>query len=196
MQRATERMQCLISDLLAYSRVTTRGKPFEMVNLDETARDVVSDLEINIREAEARIEVGELPVLEADPVQMRQLLQNLIANAVKFRQDGVQPVVTVVAEPLSRDNDASSPDTEWCRLVVTDNGIGFDQKYADRIFGVFQRLHRRHEYSGSGIGLAVCRRIVERHGGRIGVKSTPGQGATFFIDLPLRQPEPEGEEEA
>lgn len=195
MRDATQRMQELIGDMLTYSRVATKQvKPFPPVNMDETVRTVLSDLEVVIRETEAMVDVAELPTIEADPTQMRQLLQNLIGNAIKFHKPDARPHVTVRGQSPAYDavNDAglSSPS---CRIVVQDNGIGFDQKYAERIFGVFQRLHQRHEYPGSGIGLAICRRIVERHGGTITAEGRLGEGATFIIHLPMKQGDNKGE---
>jgi signal transduction histidine kinase len=122
------------------------------------------------------VEIGALPTVEADPVQMRQLLQNLIGNALKFRKPGESPVVRVEGAPTKG----------IVHLSISDNGIGFDQKYAGRIFKLFQRLHERGAYEGSGMGLAICRKIVERHGGQISARSEPGRGTTFLIDLPAR----------
>jgi PAS domain S-box-containing protein len=183
MVNAAERMSKLINDLLALSRVTTRGKPFEPVDLGKVTREVVSDLEARIEEVDGRVEFDGLPTIHADPTQMRQLIQNLISNALKFHREGVPPVVRVQAEVLP------DPDNgEACRLTVEDNGIGFDEQHADRIFGVFQRLHARGEYEGTGIGLAVCRKIAERHGGRIEARSRPEEGATFTVTLPTSHP--------
>ena len=176
---AAERMQKLIEDLLKFSRVSTQGRPFERVDLAEVANRVVVDLEAQVDDAGARVEVGELPVITADPLQMQQLLQNLISNALKFRREGVDPVVLVTAE-----RDGSN-----IRLKVADNGIGFESRYAARIFRIFERLHGRTEYPGTGIGLALCRKIADRHGGSIEAESEPGQGATFIVTLPVEQPE-------
>ncbi len=191
MQNAAGRMRTLINDLLTYSRVTTQAQPFQTVDLEQVAGGVVSDLEVQIEHVGGRVEVGELPIIEADPTQMRQLLQNLISNGLKFhRQDGM-PVVNVYARSCNgHENrlERTGPDgTTMCRIIVEDNGIGFDEKYADRIFQVFQRLHGRGEYEGTGIGLATSRKIAERHGGDITAKSKPGQGATFIVTLPATQ---------
>jgi PAS domain S-box-containing protein len=190
MQSAARRMQGLINDLLTYSRVTTKGRPFEAVDLDEVLRGVLSDLEVRIQETGARVEVGPLPRIEADPSQMRQLFQNLIGNALKFRRADVAPLVEVGAETIEMpDPDPASDGAPrpFCRIVVEDNGIGFEAKHAERIFGVFQRLHARTEYEGTGIGLAICRRVVERHGGTITARGTPDAGSTFTVLLPIRQ---------
>jgi light-regulated signal transduction histidine kinase (bacteriophytochrome) len=174
---AAARMRRLIDDLLMFSRVTSKAKPFEPVDLAAIAHTVVSDLEIRIEQTGGKVEVGPLPALDADPTQMRQLLQNLIGNALKFRRPEVPPLVAVWGDQQDG----------HVRLSVADNGIGFDEKYTDRIFQVFQRLHGRAEYEGSGIGLAVCRKIAERHGGGISARSTPGVGSTFTVTLPLQQ---------
>jgi len=190
MQNAARRMQGLISDLLAYSRVISRAQPFGPVNLADVAREVVEDLETRIEMAGGRVEVGPLPIIDADRTQMRQLLQNLIANGLKFHRPDLAPVVRVWGELA--DGVVLSPQRgpeRVCRIEVSDNGIGFDPKYADRIFGVFQRLHGQSEYEGTGIGLAICRRIAERHGGQIEVESAPECGARFTVTIPACQPE-------
>ncbi len=181
MQNAATRMQALIDGLLVYSRVTTKAQPFVTVDLNAVVREVLDDLEVRIEQLQARVEVGELPTVEADPLQMRQLFQNLIGNALKFHREGVAPVVRVRSEPLN------GSEGQY-RIMVEDNGVGFDEKYADRLFQVFQRLHGRSEYEGTGIGLAICRKIIERHGGSITAQSAPDRGATFVVTLPLKQP--------
>jgi PAS domain S-box-containing protein len=206
MQSAAARMQTLINDLLAFSRVISRTQPFEPVNLTDITREVLGDLEVRIEKSNAKVEVGELSTIAADPMQIRQLLQNLIGNALKFQPPGAQPVVrirgqvvvrpsgrgnTVLVTRQSADGGNVSLGEEFCELTVQDNGIGFDEKYLDKIFAVFTRLHGRQEYEGTGIGLAVCRRIADRHGGTITARSKPGEGATFIVHLPLKQaPQP------
>jgi two-component system, LuxR family, sensor kinase FixL len=190
MQSAAERMQELIDGLLTLSRVTTKAADFENVDLMKVAREVVSDLEVKIDESGAQVEFERLPTIEADPLQIRQLLQNLVGNALKFHREGEPPRVRISARFVKgRDSLAlnRSPEDERCRIEVKDNGIGFEEKYLDRIFEVFQRLHPRDVYEGTGVGLAICRKIVERHGGAITAQSEPGQGATFIIDLPVVQ---------
>ncbi|MBM3476493.1 MAG: PAS domain S-box protein [Armatimonadetes bacterium] len=196
MQSAARRMQGLINDLLAYSRVTTKGRPFESVDLDEVLRGVLSDLEVRVQETGARVEVGTLPTIEADPSQMRQLFQNLVGNALKFRRADVEPLVRITGETV----DLPDPDPvrggaprPFCRITVEDNGIGFEAKHAERIFGVFQRLHSRTEYEGTGMGLAICRRVAERHGGSLTARSVPGEGSTFAVLLPIRQVQEEAD---
>lgn len=183
MRNAASRMQILINDLLTFSRVTTKALPFSEVDLNMIAREVVIDLETLVQTTQGTITIGELPTIEADPLQMRQMLQNLLANALKFHRPDVPPVVSVSSE-LQIDEQTGE---EQCLIAVKDNGIGFDEKYLDRIFTVFQRLHARGEYEGTGIGLAVVRKIVTRHGGTITARSSVGQGSTFLVTLPLRQ---------
>ncbi len=187
MDDAAARMSDLIADLLAFSRVTTKGRPFEPVDLSHVAEGVLADLEIAIREGGASVEVEPLPTIEADPMQMRQLLQNLFANALKFSREGETPRVRVAARREPRNEFGPIGVREVCRITVQDNGIGFDEKYLDRIFTPFQRLHNRDAYKGTGMGLAICRRIVERHGGTITARSRPGEGSTFVVVLPVRQ---------
>jgi signal transduction histidine kinase len=177
--RAAERMQRLIQDLLSFSRVTTQARPFAPVDLREVIRETLEDLSVEVERAGASIHVGALPTISADPLQMRQLLQNLISNALKFRRDGVTPEITV----------ESAVSGGSVRLSVRDNGIGFEPRYSGRIFRVFERLHGRNAYPGTGIGLALCRKIAERHDGDIVAEGQPGVGATFTVTLPVHQPE-------
>ena len=181
MQNATGRMRLLINDLLNYSRVTTKAKPFMPVDLNEIVEGVLSDLQIRIEEMDAQIECEELSTIDADPTQMRQLLQNLIGNALKFQKPGVKPVVKIATKHVEGDFIAGIQD--MVELTVADNGIGFDNRYKDQIFTIFQRLHGRTEYEGTGIGLATCRKIVERHGGEIDANGIEGEGATFTVTL-------------
>ncbi len=189
MQGAAARMRTLIDDLLTFSRVISASQPFVPVDLNSVIKGVLSDLEVRIEQTKARVEVGTLPTIEADPLQLRQLLQNLIGNALKFQPPDAQPVIRIEGRIL-RNPFAGSPDqdpyAEQCELSVQDNGIGFDEKYTDKIFAVFQRLHGRTEFEGTGVGLAVCRRISDRHGGTIRAQSKPGKGATFIVTLPVR----------
>lgn len=190
MRRAAQRMQTLINDLLTFSRVTTRAREFERVDLGQVVREVVADLEARLEQTGGSIEIGDLPMLEADPLQMRQLFQNLLGNALKFRKPEEPPRVRVWAESFHGPRPDRGPEAApepLCRLFVQDNGIGFEEKYLDRIFNVFQRLHGRGQYEGSGIGLAIARKIVQRHGGDITARSQPGQGATFIVTLPVHQ---------
>jgi light-regulated signal transduction histidine kinase (bacteriophytochrome) len=168
------RMQRLINDLLAYSRVGTRGREKTDVDLDGIVKIALQNLEASIHETQATVTHDELPHVLADESQMMQLLQNLIGNAIKFRRDGVPPRVHigVVSNGFGH------------TISVRDNGIGIDPQFFDRIFVIFQRLNAREKYPGTGIGLAICKKIVERHGGQIEVQSTPGEGSTFAFTLP------------
>jgi PAS domain S-box-containing protein len=190
MQSAVGRMRSLIEDLLDYSRITTKAKPFDRVRLDEVLDEVKSDLQVAIETSDATIAAVALPVIDADRTQMRQLLQNLIANALKFRKPDLPPVISIdcVQGPASRPGAPGADAGERVCISITDNGIGFEMKYAERIFGIFQRLHNRAEYEGTGVGLATCRKIVERHNGTLTVTSEPGVGTTFTIDIPVEQP--------
>lgn len=189
MQSAAGRMQYLIDDLLSYSRIATRAQPFTLVDLNEITKDVLLDLDVQIEQTNASIEVDNLPSLEADPIQMNQLIQNLLSNALKFHKADQPPEIKISAQVNTRGStSASSKDGRFCEITIEDKGIGFDEKYAERIFNPFQRLHGRDEYEGSGMGLAICRKIVERHGGVIHAKSEKGKGSSFIVSLPLRQP--------
>ena len=196
MLSASARMRTLINDLLTFARLTTKGRPFTALDLTEIAQQVVSDLEERIRQTGGSVHVDALPTIEADPVQMRQLFQNLIGNGLKFHRPEAAPAVTIqgriipAPKPERRAVSSSSPDQrgDVCEIRVQDNGIGFNDQYRDRIFELFQRLHGRQEYEGTGMGLAICRKIVERHGGTISAASVPGQGAAFIVTLPIRQP--------
>jgi PAS domain S-box-containing protein len=182
MRNAASRMSTLIEDLLQFSRVTTKAREFSKLNLQTIAEEVVNDLESRVEETEGEVYIKSLPTIQADPLQMRQLLQNLIGNALKFHKASEAPVVTVTAKIIKR----TKKHEALCAISVHDNGVGFDEKYLDRIFSVFQRLHSRDHYEGTGIGLAVCRKIVERHGGSITAKSKPGLGSTFIATIPVR----------
>jgi len=175
---AAARMRTLISDLLLYSQVTTRLQPIVRTDLARIAKEVIADLETSIAESGGRIDVGPLPVIDADALQMRQLLQNLLGNAIKYRRVETPPIVRLTS---------ASPGDGRCTITVSDNGIGFNEKHAKKLFGMFVRLHGRAEYEGSGIGLAICRKIAERHSGTIAATSIPGQGATFTVTLPVTQ---------
>ncbi|HEY3788872.1 MAG TPA: ATP-binding protein, partial [Urbifossiella sp.] len=192
MLSAASRMRRLIDDLLTFSRVSTQPQSFRRIDLEKLVRESISDLEVRIAQTEAVVRVGSLPSIDADPTQMRQLFQNLIANALKFHRKGVPPVVEIDSEIVHENspNAANDEPVPMVRISVRDNGIGFDEKYRERIFEVFQRLYGREEYEGTGVGLPICRKIVERHGGTIHARSREGEGATFIVDLPLNKPTP------
>ncbi|MBI5558874.1 MAG: hypothetical protein HY885_14705 [Deltaproteobacteria bacterium] len=182
-EMAAGRMQSLIDGLLQYSRLTTQAQEFVPVDLTDIVREVISDLEVRIDRQKAKIIIGELGIIEADPLQMRQLFQNLVSNALKYSSCGQAPRVEVFPLPVPENADRGN----ICQVVVKDNGIGFDSRFQEKIFGLFQRLHGRDEYNGTGLGLAICKKIVERHGGSISARSASGQGAEFIVVLPLQQ---------
>ncbi len=176
MQNAAKRMQQLIGDLLKYSRVAARPEPLDTVDLREAVAEVISDLEPRIVRLGANVEVFDLPAIKAGKSQIRQLFQNLMVNALKFHGND-QPHIKIYSQRTDHD----------CSIFVEDNGIGFDEMFLDRVFAPFQRLHGRNAYEGTGMGLAICRKIVERYGGHITAKSKPGEGSTFIIWLPPEQ---------
>lgn len=189
MQTAASRMSTLIKDLLAFSRISTLQEATEPVALNAVVQDVLLDLDLRIAETGARVEVEPLPTLLGDASQLRQLFQNLLGNALKFRRPQVSPVIKVSCHRLT--NEELPPSIRptraaaaYYQIEVADNGIGFDNKYVDRIFQVFQRLHNKSEYAGTGIGLAICEKVVINHGGAITASSQPGQGATFRMYFP------------
>lgn len=177
MHSAALRMSALINSLLDYSRIASRAMPFQSVDLAAMIFGILADLEQRIKECGARVVVHSLPKVEGDPTQLRQLFQNLLANALKFHAPGAHPLIHV------RSQVAAEGDARW-KVSVSDDGIGFDPTYAEKIFRPFQRLHGRNEYEGSGMGLAICRKIAQRHGAAIEVTSAPGQGSTFTVSLP------------
>lgn len=182
MRNATIRMQTLITDLLAYSRIGTRANPFSEVNLSEVMKEVISVLDVRRESCHGEINIGDLPTIQADSTQMYQLFQNLIGNALKFHSEGVSPIINVNSEKIEKNK---------CQICVSDNGIGFEPQFVDRIFKPFQRLVSKDAYEGAGIGLAICHRIVDRHHGTITATSIPGKGSTFIVTLPINQSEDE-----
>jgi PAS domain S-box-containing protein len=178
--QAAKRMQALLQDLLAYGRVSRRATPLSRVDSDKVLADVLANLKIAIEEAGALVTHDPLPTVMADPTQLMQLLQNLVANAIKFRgTDQPRIHVSAGATPAAE----GSVESQWT-FLVKDNGMGIEPRYFERIFLIFQRLHTRDEYPGTGLGLALCKKIVERHGGRMWVESSPGNGSTFLFTLP------------
>lgn len=188
MINAAQRMNTLIDDLLTYSRASREVEMPKQIALNEVVKNVIDDLEIKIQNENAQITVENLPIIEAQAVQMQQLFQNLIENALKFRKPALSPVVHIAAQKVPKSEYAKIPQLnpllEYFQFTISDNGIGFDSKYADQIFAIFQRLHGRTEYEGTGLGLAICRKIVETHNGYIMAKSEEGIGATFIFYLP------------
>ncbi len=186
MRKAARRMQGFIEDLLKLSAIATGGQPFQTVNLQTLAQEVAEDLEARIAQSNAQLNIDHLPTLEADVTQMRQLLQNLIGNALKYHQDGLPPVVTVTSRPLR--------DGFW-EIIVCDNGIGIESHHISRIFQPFERLHSGDLFDGSGMGLAICKKIVGRHGGSIHVTSQPNEGTSFIVTLPEQHKAPRNRNE-
>jgi signal transduction histidine kinase len=181
MQNASARMSRLIDDLLSFSRITTKAKPFLPVSLNKVAEEVLEDLEVAIHESGAQIHISELPEIDADLFQMKQLFQNLLSNAIKFRKPDGVPKISITTDTAEDSHSTSGADLVTIRF--TDNGIGFDEVFLDRIFLPFQRLHGKSAYSGTGIGLAICRRVAERHGGSLTASSKVGEGSTFIVTL-------------
>lgn len=182
MQNAAARMQHLIEGLLMLSRVTTHALDFLPVHLDEVAKAVVRDLAPQIEQLHAQVEIGPLPTIVAEPMQMRQLLFQLVANALKFHRADEPPRVRIEGQLL--ESGMAGGAGAACRLLIEDNGIGFEEQYREQIFGIFQRLHPRDVYEGIGIGLSICRRIVAFHGGTITARSVLGKGSAFEVVLP------------
>lgn len=173
--KASTRMQSLINDLLKFSRQTTTNEDFMTISLGQLLQDVLGDLEIEIENSSAQIHLEALPEIWGIPSQIRQLFQNLLNNALKFRNKDKIPIVKIYSEPWNTSN----------RVIVQDNGIGFDPKYADEIFMVFKRLHSYHEFEGSGVGLSICKKIIDKHNGLIVAESKVGEGSKFILEFPL-----------
>ena len=184
--RASSRMSQLISDLLSFARIS-ENVLFEETDINHIVQEILVDLELPILEKNARIDVKPIPPLQVVPALMRQLFQNLISNALKFSRPGIAPHIRIWAETVNLPgrSPVSNEVVAYCRLFVADNGIGFDEIYKEKIFTLFQRLHARDDYEGTGIGLTIAKKIVEKHHGEISVVSQPGQGSTFTILLPV-----------
>lgn len=187
MQAAARRMQNLIQDLLTYSRLTPKQNDFKRIDLNKLVQSVLDDLEMMPRFSETTFDTGDLPVVFGHPVQLGQLFQNLIANALKFAGKDSTPMIRIGARPIDPDQDQLPADLsaeQWFAIDVSDNGIGFDEQYLERIFQLFQRLHGANQYAGTGMGLAICKKVVELHGGSITARSQVGHGATFTAYFP------------
>ena len=186
--KASTRMQNLISSLLNYSRMNSRGMDFEMTDLNIVLDDASNNIRELLEESNAVIEHDPLPVIPCVPMQINQLFTNLIINSIKYKTAGTAPLIQISARPALRDEinsqDTASDERGYWKIIFSDNGIGFEQQYADRIFELFQRLHSRFEYEGTGIGLAICKKIVQNHKGFIYADGNPGHGAVFAIYLP------------
>jgi len=182
--KAASRMQQLIEGLLLYSRIDAPGSKGESLSLGQIVQEILSDLGAQIDELQAEIHVGDLPMIHGEAVHMRQLLQNLIGNALKFHKPGVAPVLHITGMMIQdRRHTGPGKSGSLCQIEIHDQGIGIQAEYLDKIFGMFKRLHRKDEYEGTGIGLAVCKRIADQCGGAISVRSTPGEGSTFTVTL-------------
>ena len=181
---SAERMQQLIDGLLSYARITTSKQPFVIVELEELTKNIAKDLDLQLKKLKATIEIGNLPVVEADPLLLNQLFRNLLGNSLKYRSEENKPLITITATPLPQ---LSNGDRKEWEIKVKDNGLGFDNRHREKIFAMFQRLDHKKPLPGTGIGLAICRRIVEHHQGTIRAVSSPGQGSEFLITLPERQ---------
>ena len=178
MQESATRMQNMIQELLQYSLVSAKGEPFRSIDLNKVVKEVLEDLEVSLGKSNGMVQTESLPTVEADPAQMRQLFQNLISNAIKFTKKEESPKIELIAKPIKKD--------KW-DILVKDNGIGFDSKHSSSIFQPFFRLHGRNQYEGSGIGLAICKKIVDRHHGKIKAISSENDGSIFQITLPVKQ---------
>ncbi len=190
MMAGAENMRLLIENLLEFSRLSHKDQPFRKCNLNILLKEVQAELELITEETNARISSNELPALEVVPSQIRQLFNNLISNAIKFRAPGISPVITITSQKISskeKKEYSLSAEAAFYKITVTDNGIGFEQGYAKKIFQIFQRLHGKAEYTGSGIGLTICKKIAENHNGLIFATSTPGKGASFTVILPEKK---------
>lgn len=191
MLKASERMRSLVNDILHYSRFSSNTQSFEEINLNEILKEVLSDLEIYIEQKKAVLYIKELPILPVVPGQVRQLFQNLISNGLKFNRENTPPVISIYAEKITGkqipNSHKSLKENLYCRIYFKDNGIGFESKFAEEIFVLFKRLHNYNKYSGTGIGLSICKKIVEKHNGFIRAESKLQEGSSFIIDLPYKQ---------
>ncbi|HEY0731392.1 MAG TPA: response regulator [Chitinophagaceae bacterium] len=184
--KASERMQKLINDLLKFSRHANSNDEYALINLNSLLSELIVDVDLEIRQKDARIIYDDLPVIWGVPSQIYQLFQNLLSNSLKFSKDSVQPVINIQSKMIEGPliSDKLSSTSTYHQIIIEDNGIGFDAKYADEIFVVFKRLHSYHEFEGTGIGLSICKKIIDRHHGFIKAEGKPGIGATFTITLP------------
>jgi hypothetical protein len=182
---SSERMQMLITDLLSFSRHSTNSSDFVKTDLSVLVKEAMAELEIEIENTHAQITISNMPMVYVIPSLMRQLFYNLLNNAIKFRKQTEEPVININADVI---NTGTTNNKMFYKVTVTDNGIGFDPKYAEDIFVVFKRLHSYHEFEGSGVGLSICKKIIEKHHGIISAESIPGTGSSFVIGLPETQP--------
>lgn len=189
-QQAAERMQALIVDILAFSKISIDKSAFVISDLNVVLKDLLAEMEEEVHETQARISIEPLPPLVVSPTLMRPLFQNLISNALKYRRKDTEATIRIRSEVSVGVNDRDKNlVNRYCRIFIEDNGIGFDQKYAEEIFGMFRRLHNNGDYAGTGVGLALCKKIAELHNGYISARSKVNEGSTFIISLPIRQEE-------
>jgi len=186
-QKAGERMQLLINDILTFSKLSVEDGLFVQIDLNKLIDEVITDMEDEVKEKKAKISVQQLPAMFANPGLIRPLFHNLISNALKYSKKQIEPVINIHSEisPALNGNGNKEANSKYCRIFIEDNGIGFDQKYSEQIFGMFKRLHLNTEFEGTGIGLALCKKIVEKHNGYISASSKINEGSTFIISLPL-----------
>ena len=190
---SSRRMQSLINDLLSFSRHSLAASDFKKTDLNTLVKEAMTELEIEIEKTHTQIHMDELPIIQVIPSLMQQLFYNLINNAIKFRKKNTSPVINIHAEKMRQPEinqyTNGSHNNGYYKITVTDNGIGFDDKHADEIFVVFKRLHSYHEFEGTGVGLSICKKIVEKHNGFIVAKSEPDKGSSFIIGLPQKRME-------
>jgi light-regulated signal transduction histidine kinase (bacteriophytochrome) len=187
---STENMRLLIDNLLEFSRISRSSQEYVKCDLNLVMKEVISDLELKIEETNAEFKLSNLPTIEAVPLEMKQLFNNLLSNSIKFRNPDLKPIITINSDKINKTeivNFHLPIDRQYVKIEVSDNGIGFEEEYAERIFQIFQRLHGKTEYAGSGIGLAICKKIMDNHEGYIFGKSDLGKGASFIIILPEKQ---------
>jgi light-regulated signal transduction histidine kinase (bacteriophytochrome) len=187
MQSACIRMQNLIDDILAFSKIAVEKESLTHAKLNQLIDEVLIDMDQRIKEKNAKVTVGKLPELYVNPGLIKSLFQNLISNSLKYAKKEETPVINITArldEPLTSSDNGNSVKKYW-RILVQDNGIGFEQQYAEQVFTMFKRLHAGPEYKGTGIGLAICKKIVEEHNGHISARSNVNEGTTFTISLPV-----------
>jgi light-regulated signal transduction histidine kinase (bacteriophytochrome) len=185
-QKAAERMQNLITDILTFSKISSERLEFVESDLNKIISEVVVEMDEEVKAKEAVINVTKLPLLQVNPGLIKPLFQNLIGNALKYSRKNVVPSITIKSDTASKNGLRGDSAKNYCRIYVEDNGIGFDQRYAEEIFGMFKRLHRNSEFEGTGIGLALCKKIVEQHNGFISARSKVGEGSTFIVSLPVQ----------
>lgn len=186
-QHATRRMQTLIHDIMTFSKISDEKKSFVKSDMNALVTEVLSEMEDVVVEKKAKIMVGDIPALYVNPGLIKPLFYNIIINAIKYCHKNVEPVIRIRAEEsANHDEHSGASRNKYCRIFIEDNGIGFEQKYADQIFQMFKRLHSHNEYEGTGIGLALCKKIVEEHSGFISVKSQVNEGSTFIVSLPMK----------